>query len=145
MNKKQMLKFEKMLLAERAEILALQEERKGESEQQIDEGPGDQVDIASTEITQAQLQKLGNRGRNLLKKIDKALAKIESGEYGECEECGEEISPARLEARPVATLCIDCKTLQEQRERQYMDEEERTEDGWTSGGSGEGSSEDFSE
>ena len=59
-----------------------------------------------------------DRERKLIKKIDEMLGKIDSGEYGFCESCGIEIGLARLEARPTATLCIDCKTLDEIRERQ---------------------------
>jgi DnaK suppressor protein len=59
-----------------------------------------------------------DRERKLIKKIDEMLAKIDSGDYGYCEKCGIEIGLSRLEARPTATLCIDCKTLDEIRERQ---------------------------
>lgn len=59
-----------------------------------------------------------DRERRLIKKIDESLAKLEIGEYGSCEECGAQIGLRRLEARPTATLCIDCKTLDEIRERQ---------------------------
>lgn len=59
-----------------------------------------------------------DRERKLIKKIDEMLAKIDSGEYGYCDNCGIEIGLNRLEARPTATLCIDCKTLDEIRERQ---------------------------
>ncbi|EKD74428.1 MAG: RNA polymerase binding protein DksA [uncultured bacterium] len=59
-----------------------------------------------------------DRERKLIKKIEEALAKIEQGEYGYCEGCGIEIGVRRLEARPTATLCIDCKTLDEIKERQ---------------------------
>lgn len=59
-----------------------------------------------------------DRERKLIKKIDDALKDIESGDYGYCETCGIEIGIRRLEARPTATLCIDCKTLDEIRERQ---------------------------
>lgn len=59
-----------------------------------------------------------DRERKLIKKINEMLAKIDSGEYGYCENCGVEIGLSRLEARPTATLCIDCKTLDEIRERQ---------------------------
>ncbi|HEX5337318.1 MAG TPA: RNA polymerase-binding protein DksA [Gallionella sp.] len=59
-----------------------------------------------------------DRERKLIKKIDEMLAKIESGEYGYCDKCGIEIGLNRLEARPTATLCIDCKTLDEIREKQ---------------------------
>jgi DnaK suppressor protein len=59
-----------------------------------------------------------DRERRMLKKIDESLKDIESGEYGYCETCGIEIGIRRLEARPTATLCIDCKTLDEIREKQ---------------------------
>jgi len=59
-----------------------------------------------------------DRERKLIKKIDESLKTIESGDYGYCETCGVEIGIRRLEARPTATLCIDCKTLDEIREKQ---------------------------
>lgn len=59
-----------------------------------------------------------DRERKLIKKIDEALKEIESGDYGYCESCGIDIGIRRLEARPTATLCIDCKTLDEIREKQ---------------------------
>lgn len=62
-----------------------------------------------------------DRERKLIKKIDEALARLDADEYGECESCGVEIGIRRLEARPTATLCIDCKTLDEIREKQLGD------------------------
>lgn len=59
-----------------------------------------------------------DRERKLIKKIDEIIAKIDADEYGYCDSCGIEIGLKRLEARPTATLCIDCKTLDEIRERQ---------------------------
>jgi len=59
-----------------------------------------------------------DRERKLIKKIDETLRNIDAGEYGYCESCGVEIGLKRLEARPTATLCIDCKTLDEMREKQ---------------------------
>ena len=59
-----------------------------------------------------------DRERKLIKKIDEALDRISDEEYGYCESCGIEIGIRRLEARPTATLCIDCKTLEEIREKQ---------------------------
>ena len=59
-----------------------------------------------------------DRERKLIKKIDEAINRIDSDEYGYCEICAVEIGVRRLEARPTATLCIDCKTLEEIRERQ---------------------------
>jgi DnaK suppressor protein len=59
-----------------------------------------------------------DRERNLIKKIEEALRRVDEGDYGYCEACGVEIGYKRLEARPTATLCIDCKTVDEIRERQ---------------------------
>ena len=59
-----------------------------------------------------------DRERKLIKKIDEAIIALDSGDYGYCEVCGIEIGKRRLEARPTATLCIDCKTLDEIKERQ---------------------------
>ena len=59
-----------------------------------------------------------DRERKLIKKIDETIAKIDTGDYGYCDSCGVEIGLKRLEARPTATLCIDCKTLDEIREKQ---------------------------
>jgi len=59
-----------------------------------------------------------DRERKLIKKIDETLRDIDEGDYGYCQGCGIEIGLKRLEARPTATLCIDCKTLDEMREKQ---------------------------
>ena len=59
-----------------------------------------------------------DRERKLIRKIDEASRRIETGEYGYCDTCGVEIGIRRLEARPTATLCIECKELDEIRERQ---------------------------
>jgi DnaK suppressor protein len=59
-----------------------------------------------------------DRERKLIKKIDEALSTLDTREYGYCETCGVEIGIRRLEARPTATLCIDCKVLDEIREKQ---------------------------
>ena len=59
-----------------------------------------------------------DRERKLIRKIDETLAKLDAHEYGFCEVCGVEIGIRRLEARPTATMCIDCKTLDEIREKQ---------------------------
>ena len=61
-----------------------------------------------------------DRERKLIKKIEESLELIEQGEYGFCESCGAEIGIRRLEARPTATLCIDCKTIDEIREKQEI-------------------------
>jgi DnaK suppressor protein len=63
--------------------------------------------------------RLRDREKFLLAKIDKALGRIETGGFGICEKCEEEISMKRLEARPVTTLCIRCKEEQEQKEKSF--------------------------
>ncbi len=78
----------------------------------------DPNDRASQESDIALELRNRDRERRLIKKIDEALTRIESKEYGYCDACGVEIGLKRLEARPTATLCIDCKTLEEIRERQ---------------------------
>lgn len=123
MRKRDLEKFKKLLVMERQTILQHLTELEGVSNTELAQGGGDSVDIASQEITQTAIQKLGNREKKLLKKIEHSLAKFDSGEYGICEECGEKISPARLEARPVAQYCIDCKTEMEQNERRYSDDD----------------------
>jgi len=78
----------------------------------------DPNDRASQESDMSLELRSRDRERKLIKKIDEMLSKIDSGDYGYCEKCGVEIGLSRLEARPTATLCIDCKTLDEIREKQ---------------------------
>ncbi|HRP75612.1 MAG TPA: RNA polymerase-binding protein DksA [Rhodocyclaceae bacterium] len=78
----------------------------------------DPNDRASQESDMALELRNRDRERRLIKKINETLARIEDGEYGYCDSCGVEIGLKRLEARPTANLCIDCKTLEEIRERQ---------------------------
>lgn len=78
----------------------------------------DPNDRASQESDMSLELRNRDRERKLIKKIDEMLAKIDSGDYGYCDKCGVEIGLSRLEARPTATLCIDCKTLDEIREKQ---------------------------
>ena len=78
----------------------------------------DPNDRASQETDMAIELRNRDRERKLIKKIDETLASIESGDYGFCNKCGVEIGIKRLEARPTATLCIDCKSLDELKEKQ---------------------------
>lgn len=78
----------------------------------------DPNDRASQESDMALELRNRDRERKLIKKIDETLNKINEHDYGYCESCGVEIGLKRLEARPTATLCIDCKTLDEIREKQ---------------------------
>lgn len=81
------------------------------------EAYSDLSDQASAEFDQSFVIRLKEREQKLLKKIDGALERIAKNTYGICDGCGEEIPYQRLKARPVTTLCIDCKTLQEEQER----------------------------
>ena len=78
----------------------------------------DPADRASQEEEFSLELRARDRERKLIKKIDETLQLIEDNDYGWCDSCGVEIGIRRLEARPTATLCIDCKTLAEIRERQ---------------------------
>ncbi len=82
-----------------------------------DEAFADPTDRAAAESDRAFLLRIRDRERKLIAKIQEALRRIDDGTYGICETCGEEIGQKRLEARPVTTQCIDCKSEAEQRER----------------------------
>ena len=77
----------------------------------------DEIDSASSESGLAFIGRLRERERQLIQKIDLSLQKIEVGTYGTCRMCEEDIGMERLRARPVADLCIDCKSQQERLER----------------------------
>ncbi|MHC1701683.1 MAG: RNA polymerase-binding protein DksA [Humidesulfovibrio sp.] len=76
----------------------------------------DPADRATAESDRAFTLRLRDRERKLIKKITQALQRIEDGEYGVCVDCGDEIGIARLKARPMTTLCINCKSKQEEDE-----------------------------
>ncbi len=78
----------------------------------------DPNDRASQETDMAIELRNRDRERKLIKKIDETLGRIDADDYGFCDKCGVEIGIKRLEARPTATLCIDCKTLEEMKEKQ---------------------------
>jgi DnaK suppressor protein len=121
MKKKDLDQLKNLLEEEKRRILRHLEDISDTSVSDLDTPSGDSVDIAALEINQNSLVKVGKRELNHLKKIDVALQKIVDETYGECESCGEQIAVARLMARPVAQLCIDCKTAQENEERKYTD------------------------
>jgi DnaK suppressor protein len=77
----------------------------------------DPTDRATQESDRNFELRIRDRERRLINKIKDALERIDGGEFGICEECGEEISEARLKARPVTTLCINCKMEEEEKER----------------------------
>jgi len=93
-----------------------------EAEEALNELPGQTIfpdlgDQASAETDRNFMLRLRGREQRLLKKIEQALERVETGIFGICEDCGNEINIQRLEARPVTTMCIECKTLQEEEER----------------------------
>jgi len=83
----------------------------------------DPTDRASLESDRNFLLRIRDRERKLIVKINEALARIEDGTFGICEMCGEDISEERLKARPVTTLCIDCKTEEEEKEKRIPETE----------------------
>lgn len=76
----------------------------------------DPADRATAESDRAFTLRLRDRERKLIKKITQAIQRIDDGEFGMCVECGDEIGIARLKARPMTTLCINCKSKQEEDE-----------------------------
>ncbi len=80
----------------------------------------DPNDRASQESEFALELRTRDRERKLIRKIDKTLDNLDNGDYGFCESCGVEIGIRRLEARPTATLCVDCKQLEEIKEKQRV-------------------------
>jgi DnaK suppressor protein len=117
MNKKQMDHFRAILLGWKSELLEEVSKTVHSMQDETVNHP-DPTDRASQETDMSLELRSRDRERKLIKKIDEALAKIDSADYGYCETCGVEIGVQRLEARPTATLCIDCKTLDEIREKQ---------------------------
>lgn len=88
----------------------------------LNELPGQTVfpdlgDQASAEIERNFMLRLKGRERKLLKKIEEAIERIDQGVFGICDKCGLDIHVKRLEARPVTSMCIECKTLQEEEEK----------------------------
>lgn len=77
----------------------------------------DEIEQASMELDRGLTLRMSEREWNLIRKIEDALERVEKGTFGICEECGEEISEKRLMARPVTTLCIECKREQEALEK----------------------------
>jgi DnaK suppressor protein len=116
---KDLKRFKKTLEDSRKALLeSARKTMEEESNFDTDDLP-DEIDQASSEYAQSMAFRLRDREKFLLKKIDRALARIEDGTFGMCERCEEPISLKRLEARPVTTLCIRCKEEQEKKEKSY--------------------------
>jgi DnaK suppressor protein len=115
LREKKIQDIRKNLLMQRKELLV------GAMEA-LNELPGQTVfpdlgDQATAEIDRNFMLRLKGREQKLLKKIEEALDRIDHGVFGICDKCGQEINVRRLEARPVTTMCIECKTLQEEEEK----------------------------
>jgi DnaK suppressor protein len=111
------LKLFRKLLAERKREILEEAGRAVGTMNGVDESFADPTDRAALESDRNFLLRMRDRERKLLSKIDEAVARLDDGSYGRCEECDNEIGIERLKARPVTTLCISCKSAQEAREQ----------------------------
>ncbi len=116
MDSKQLEKFKEQLEQMKAEIIADEQQIRADLTTQHGNIP-DPNDRATMESNRGFELRIRTRERKLLSKVEHALARMDDGKYGVCQECGNDIRPKRLEARPVAKFCIDCKTKQEQQEK----------------------------
>jgi DnaK suppressor protein len=112
-----LLLIKKKLIKQRQDLLAEAENTLTSKISSEKESFPDPTDQAVAELDNNFVLRLRGREQKLLKKIDEAISRIDSGVFGVCESCGEQISLKRLEARPVTTLCIECKTHQEEEEK----------------------------
>jgi DnaK suppressor protein len=119
MNKTQLKKFRKLLEEKRDEIVRRAQQTLSEDMALDSAELPDEMDLASTEYLQSFTFRLRGREKHFLSKIQNAIEKIDQDEFGNCEECGEEISLKRLEARPETSLCIRCKEEQEREEKDF--------------------------
>lgn len=117
MSEEQLSYFRNLLTTWREELVSEAERTKHYIHEETSTMP-DINDRATQEEEFALALRTRDRERKLIRKIEKSLLEIESGDYGFCETCGTEIGLRRLEARPTATQCIDCKTLAEIKEKQ---------------------------
>ena len=115
--KKEKIEYFRELLNTRLESLLAEAGKTVEDMSDNEESFPDPTDRASLESDRNFLLRIRDRERKLIVKIKEALDRIEDGTFGICEVCGEEISEERLKARPVTTLCIDCKTDEEEKEK----------------------------
>ena len=116
MNEKQQAHFMGMLLAWKKELMEEVDKTVTHMKDDATNFP-DPNDRASQEEEFALELRTRDRERKLIKKIDESIKMIEAHDYGFCETCGEDIGIRRLEARPTATQCIDCKELEERKEK----------------------------
>src|SRR6186713_535295 len=119
MTKIQLKKFREMLEEKREEIIKRAQQTLDQDMALDTDDLPDEMDLASSEYLQSFTFRLRGREKVFLDKIAKAIAKIDDGTFGVCDDCGEKISIKRLEARPETTLCIRCKEDQERVEKDF--------------------------
>jgi DnaK suppressor protein len=124
MSKKQLRHFQKILSAWKRELMFEVDRTVHHMQDEAANFP-DPNDRATQESEFGLELRTRDRERKLLRKIDSALARVDEGSYGYCEETGEEIGLKRLEARPVATLCLEAQERRELAERQFRDRDDR--------------------
>lgn len=118
MNASQRTHFRKVLLSWKRDLLEEMERTVHHMQDEAANFP-DPNDRATQEEEFSLELRARDRERKLIKKIDETISRIDNNDYGYCDACGVEIGVSRLEARPTATLCIDCKTIDEIREKHY--------------------------
>jgi len=121
MNERQLEYFKQKLLDWKDDILRESRETLSHLQTETENHP-DLADRASSETDRALELRTRDRQRKLISKIDDALRRIEDGSYGYCEETGEPIGVARLDARPIATMSLEAQERHERRERVHRDE-----------------------
>ncbi|WP_020396326.1 RNA polymerase-binding protein DksA [Thiolinea disciformis] len=117
MNDKQLAHFRNILLAWKKELME-EVDRTVDHMKEEASNFSDPADRATQEEEFALELRARDRERKLIRKIDKTITRLDEGDYGYCEACGIEIGLQRLEVRPTAEMCIDCKTTQEIKEKQ---------------------------
>ena len=120
MSARQQEYFRRMLVAWREDLVEESRETISNLKQEVRD-VGDEAERATRETENSLELRTRDRYRKLINKISKALMRLDEGEYGYCDETGEEIGLARLEARPIATLCLDAQERWELRQRQMGD------------------------
>src|SRR5262245_10810927 len=114
MKKRNLEQYRKLLQVKQAEIRGNFSKNQGESRLAVDDGTEDYIDYAVNSYSKEFLLSLTDLERRQLVLIDEALARIRSGDYGHCQQCGQEINIKRLEAAPWARHCVRCQELEEQ-------------------------------
>lgn len=120
MSPKQLEYFRQKLVNWREELIEESRETISHLREEVRD-VGDDAERATRETENSLELRTRDRYRKLIKKIDQALSRLDDGSYGYCEETGEEIGLARLEARPIATLCLDAQERWELRQKQMGD------------------------